>query len=70
MIQHFRNTLTYIAIRQKQHAERESNGEPESPSEEVEEGVDGENGTKKKKVELGWDKVDVVGACLKMGITR
>lgn len=48
------------------------NGVEDSPSEEKEEDADGDEaaGGKSKKVELGWDKVDVVGACLKMGISR
>jgi len=55
--QHFRNTLTYIQTRQRQHADRDAgDGDDEADKEGV------------KKVD--WESVDVVGGCLKMGISR
>ena len=56
-VQHFRNTLRYIAMRQRAHAERDV----PTPSE----GEDKEEGGLPE-----WESVDVVGACLKMGISR
>jgi len=53
--QHFRNTLNYIQTRQRQAGEREDD-------------VEGEEKDGVKKVD--WESVDVVGGCLKMGITR
>jgi len=54
-LQHFRNTLNYIQTRQTQAGEREDD-------------VEGEEKDGLKKVD--WESVDVVGGCLKMGITR
>ena len=56
---HFRNTLRYIAMRQRAHSEREL----PTPS-----GAEGEDQVEERLPE--WESVDVVGACLKMGISR
>jgi vacuolar protein sorting-associated protein 35 len=64
-MQHFRNTLMYIQTRQRQYAERDGGEEGEN-GENGEEGKEG--GEAGKKVD--WEAVDVVGGCLKMGITR
>ncbi|GFZ43598.1 Vacuolar protein sorting-associated protein 35 [Saitozyma sp. JCM 24511] len=60
IVKHFRNTLTYIAMRQRQHAERtEGATDGEAPAE-------GEAAPKT----VDWEAVDVVGGCLKMGVAR
>lgn len=49
-----------MAARQRQHADRadDANGEEEGA----------ESGDAASKVD--WDSVDIVGGCLKMGVTR
>ncbi|WWC58657.1 uncharacterized protein I303_101201 [Kwoniella dejecticola CBS 10117] len=56
IVKHFRNTLHYIQGRQCQAAEADTTAETEGAEED------------KKKVD--WESVDVVGGCLKMGISR
>lgn len=56
-VQHFRNTLTYIQTRQRQHADGGA-------------GEDGDEAEKDGVKKVDWESVDVVGGCLKMGISR
>ncbi|WWC86333.1 uncharacterized protein L201_001206 [Kwoniella dendrophila CBS 6074] len=65
IIKHFRNTLTYIQGRQRQAAESTDNSNSDDNTSSTE---GGENGETKKKVD--WESVDVIGGCLKMGISR
>ncbi|WWC99767.1 hypothetical protein V866_006672 [Kwoniella sp. B9012] len=58
IVKHFRNTLTYIQGRQRQAAESSDRDSSE---------VTNEGGEEKKKVD--WESVDVIGGCLKMGIS-
>lgn len=63
-LQHFRNTLTYIQTRQRQHAERGDT--PDATENGGEEGKEGEQAVTK----IDWESVDVVGGSLKMGISQ
>jgi len=60
--QHFRNTLSYIQTRQRQYAQK-------STEEEEGEGEREGEGEEEERRKIDWEAVDIVGGCLKMGLS-